>query len=139
MRLHVFHLLQVASTYNKEIDAGLPARGLHGEAYRGHVFWDELYAFTFYNLHAPEITRALLMYRYRRLKAAKEYAKQHGYKGAMFPWQSASKGNETTQVLHLNPMSGKWGADYSSLQRHVSIAVAYNFFGINLVGTQCIL
>jgi len=126
LRLHTFHLLQVASTYNEEIDAGLTARGLHGEAYRGHIFWDELYVFPFYNLRSPEITRALLMYRYRRLNAAKEYARQHGYKGAMYPWQSASAGNETTQTVHLNPLSGKWGDDYSSLQRHVSIAVAYN-------------
>jgi len=126
LRLHAFHLLQVASTYNEDIDAGMPARGLHGEAYRGHIFWDELYVFPFYNLHAPEITRALLMYRYRRLGAAKEYAQQHNYKGAMFPWQSASTGDEQTQIIHLNPLSGEWGPDYSSLQRHVSLAVAFN-------------
>lgn len=126
LRLHAFHLLQTASPYNEDIDAGLPARGLHGEAYRGHVFWDELYSFPFYNLRVPEITRALLMYRYRRLNAAKENARQHGYRGAMFPWQSASTGEETTQIIHLNPLSGTWGEDYSSLQRHVSIAVAYN-------------
>ncbi len=126
LRLHTFHLLQSASTYNEDIDAGLPARGLHGEAYRGHIFWDEIYSFSFYNLHAPEITRALLMYRYRRLSAAKEYAREHGYRGAMYPWQSASTGAEATQVVHLNPMSGTWGPDYSCLQRHVSLAVAYN-------------
>jgi len=128
LRLHAFHLLQSASTYNEDIDAGLPARGLHGEAYRGHIFWDEMYSFAFYNLHAPEITRALLMYRYRRLGAAKDNAIQHGYQGAMYPWQSASTGEETTQQVHLNPMSGTWGPDYSSLQRHVSIAVAYNIW-----------
>ncbi len=126
LRFHTFHLLQVASTYNEEIDAGLPARGLHGEAYRGHIFWDEMFALPFYTLRMPEISRALLMYRYRRLPAAKDNAIRNGYKGAMYPWQSASKGNETTQVIHLNPMSGKWGPDYSSLQRHVSIAIAYN-------------
>jgi len=126
LRLHTFHLLQSASTYNEDIDAGMPVRGLHGEAYRGHIFWDELYVFPFYNLHAPEITRALLMYRYRRLSAAKENAVAHGFKGAMFPWQTASTGEETTQIIHLNPLSGVWGPDYSSLQRHVSIAVAYN-------------
>lgn len=126
MRLHAFHLLQSASTYNEDIDAGMPVRGLHGEAYRGHIFWDELYIFPFYNLRSPEITRALLMYRYRRLHAAKENAKKNGYKGAMYPWQTASTGEEVTQIIHLNPMSGTWGPDYSSLQRHVSIAVAYN-------------
>jgi len=126
LRLHAFHLLQSASTYNENIDAGMPVRGLHGEAYRGHIFWDEMYAFPFYNQHAPEITRALLMYRYRRLGAAKENAKQHNYRGAMYPWQTASTGEETTQIIHLNPLSGTWGPDYSSMQRHVSIAVAYN-------------
>ncbi|MCA9403390.1 MAG: glycoside hydrolase family 65 protein [Candidatus Omnitrophica bacterium] len=126
LRLHAFHLLQSASTYNEDIDAGMPVRGLHGEAYRGHIFWDELYAYPFYNLRAPEITRALLMYRYRRLNTAKDYARQHGFKGAMYPWQSASTGEEVTQIIHLNPMSNQWGPDYSSLQRHVSIAIAYN-------------
>ena len=126
LRLHAFHLLQSASTYNEDIDAGMPVRGLHGEAYRGHIFWDELFAFPFYNLRAPEITRALLMYRYRRLGAAKENAKKHGFRGAMYPWQTASTGEETTQIIHLNPLSGTWGPDYSSLQRHVSIAIAYN-------------
>ena len=103
LRLHAFHLLQSASTYNEDIDAGMPVRGLHGEAYRGHIFWDEMYAFPFYNLRAPEITRALLMYRYRRLGAAKEHAKENGYKGAMYPWQQASTGEEVTQIIHLNP------------------------------------
>ena len=45
----------------------MPARGLNGEAYRGHVFWDELYIYPFLNFRLPEITRELLMYRYRRI------------------------------------------------------------------------
>jgi trehalose/maltose hydrolase-like predicted phosphorylase len=68
------------------------------------------------------------MYRYRRLDKAREYARQHGYKGAMYPWQSGSDGREETQVVHLNPVSGEWGDDYSSLQRHVSLAVAFNVY-----------
>ncbi len=126
LRLHTFHLLQTASCHNQSIDAGMPARGLHGEAYRGHIFWDELFILPFYDIRAPEISRALLMYRYRRLGAAKKYAAQHGYKGAMYPWQSASTGDETTQIMHLNPLSGNWGPDYSANQRHVSAAIAYN-------------
>lgn len=125
-RLHTYHLLCTASPLNQNIDAGLPARGLTGEAYRGHVFWDEIFAFPFYNVHFPEISRALLEYRYQRLDAAREYAEQNGYHGAMFPWQSGSDGREETQVVHLNPVSGEWGPDYSCLQRHVSLAIAYN-------------
>ena len=126
LRLHTFHLLQTASVHNRMIDAGLPARGLHGEAYRGHIFWDELFAMSFFNLRAPEVSRALLLYRYRRLSRARKYAKKSGYKGAMFPWQSGSTGEEETQTIHLNPISGKWGPDYSHNQRHVSFAIAYN-------------
>jgi trehalose/maltose hydrolase-like predicted phosphorylase len=126
LRLHIFHLLQSASIHNKNIDAGLPARGLHGEAYRGHIFWDNIFATHLYDLHDPEIGKSLLLYRFRRLPKARKYARQYGYRGAMFPWQSASTGDETTQEIHLNPKSGKWNEDHSRVQRHISFAVAYD-------------
>ena len=128
IRLHLFHLMVAASPNNIHIDAGIAARGLHGEAYRGHIFWDELYIMPVYNLFYPEVAKSILKYRYRRLNKARDYAKQHGYQGAMFPWQSGSDGREETQILHLNPVSGKWGDDYSSLQRHISIAITYNIW-----------
>jgi len=115
-----------ASPFNARLNASVTARGLHGEAYRGHIFWDELFILPFYNMHFPEVAKSLLMYRYRRLEKAREYAKEYDYKGAMFPWQSGSDGREETQVLHLNPISGEWGDDHSSLQRHVSLAISYN-------------
>ncbi|HEY3480400.1 MAG TPA: glycosyl hydrolase family 65 protein, partial [Streptomyces sp.] len=107
-------------------DAGVPARGLHGEAYRGHVFWDELFVLPFLNLHLPEVSRSLLLYRYRRLDAACRSAAAAGRFGAMYPWQSGSDGREETQHLHLNPRSGRWLPDHSHLQHHVGSAVAYN-------------
>lgn len=128
IRLNLYHSMVTASPHNSRIDAGIPARGLHGEAYRGHIFWDELYILPLYNLHFPEVTRSVLMYRYRRLDQARIYAQYYGCKGAMYPWQSGSDGREETQVVHLNPMSGEWGPDYSSLQRHVSLAIAYNIW-----------
>ena len=128
VRLHMYHLFVTASPHFVWQDTGIPARGLHGEAYRGHIFWDELFILPFFNVHFPEITRSVLLYRYRRLNKAREYAQQHGYAGAMFPWQSGSDGREETQIVHLNPISGEWGDDYSSLQRHISIAIAYNIW-----------
>ena len=125
-RLHIYHLLVSASPHNSNIDAGITARGLHGEAYRGHVFWDELYILPFYNLHFPEVTRAHLVYRYKRLDAAKKYAIQNEYKGAMYPWQTADDGHEETQIVHYNPKDKTWGPDLSLRQRHVSIAVFYD-------------
>ncbi len=128
LRLHLYHLLVSVSPVNNLLDASITARGLHGEAYRGHIFWDELYILPLYDLHLPDAARSMLMYRYRRLPEARKYAQQHGYEGAMFPWQSGSDGREETQVVHLNPLTGEWGPDYSSLQRHVSLAIAYNIW-----------
>jgi trehalose/maltose hydrolase-like predicted phosphorylase len=126
LRLHIFHLLQTASGHTVDLDVGVPARGWHGEAYRGHIFWDELFIFPFLNLRLPAITRELLMYRYRRLNEARSAAREAGYRGAMFPWQSGSNGREESQVIHLNPQSGRWLPDNTYLQRHISAAIAYN-------------
>ena len=73
-------MLQVCSRNTADLDAGVPARGLNGEAYRGHVFWDELYVYPFLNLRLPEVTRELLMYRYRRLGEAQAAAREAGYR-----------------------------------------------------------
>jgi alpha,alpha-trehalase len=126
LHLHIFHLLQTVSPHTIDRDAGVPPRGLHGEAYRGHILWDELFIFPFLNFSIPDITRALLMYRYRRLPEARWAAKQAGFEGAMYPWQSGSDGQEESQELHLNPRSRRWIPDNSQLQRHINIAIAYN-------------
>ena len=100
-----------------------PARGLHGEAYRGHVFWDELFVLPYLNLHFPEVSRALLRYRHRRLDAGPPRGRATpAGAGAMYPWQSGSDGREETQQLHLNPRSGRWLPDHSRLQHHVGSA-----------------
>ncbi|MFK0175095.1 glycoside hydrolase family 65 protein [Streptomyces xanthochromogenes] len=128
LRLHLFHVLQTLSPHTAELDVGVPARGLHGEAYRGHVFWDELFVLPYLNLHFPEVSRALLTYRHRRLGAARDAARAIGRPGAMYPWQSGSDGREETQEMHLNPRSGRWLPDHSRLQHHVGSAVAYNIW-----------
>ncbi|MFD1659274.1 glycoside hydrolase family 65 protein [Streptomyces caeni] len=126
LRLHLFHVLQTLSPHTADLDVGVPARGLHGEAYRGHVFWDELFVLPGLNLHFPEVSRALIRYRHRRLDRALAAARAIGRKGALYPWQSGSDGREETQELHLNPRSGRWLPDHSRLQWHVGSAVAYN-------------
>jgi alpha,alpha-trehalase len=126
LRLHLFHLFQTVSPNTIDHDVGVPSRGWHGEAYRGHILWDELFIFPLITLRLPELARSLLMYRYRRLDEARHLALQAGYRGAMFPWQSGSSGREESQVLHLNPRSGRWIPDTSNRQRHVNGAIAYN-------------
>jgi alpha,alpha-trehalase len=126
LRLHLFHLLQTVSEHSVDLDVGIPARGLSGEAYRGHVLWDELFVFPILNLHAPLLARALLRYRYRRLPWARSVARDAGHPGAAYPWQSGSDGREEAQRLHLNPLSGRWVTDPTYRQRHIGLAVAYN-------------
>ncbi|MDA7857937.1 HAD hydrolase-like protein [bacterium] len=128
IRLHMYHLLTTASVHNRKKDIGLPARGLHGEAYRGHMFWDTLFTFPFYCLHLPEVALSFLMYRYRRLDEAREYAKENGFEGALYPWQTADTGTEETQIIHYNPVSGKWDLDLSRHQRHCSFAIYRNIW-----------
>jgi len=128
LRFHAAHVLQTCSPHTADLDAGVPARGLNGEAYRGHIFWDELYVYPFLNFRLPKITWGLLMYRYRRLDEACALARNAGYRGAMYPWQSGSDGEEETQVVHLNPRSGVWEPDLSRNQRHVGAAIFYNIW-----------
>ena len=126
IRLHLLHMLQTISPNTVDLDVGVPARGLHGEAYRGHVLWDELFVFPLLNLRVPDLARALLRYRHRRLPEARQAARAAGRQGAMYPWQSGSDGREESQLLHLNPMSGRWIPDPTRRQHHIGLAVAYN-------------
>ena len=130
LNLHLFHLLQTVSQHSIDLDVGIPARGLNGEAYRGHIFWDDIFVFPFLNLRMPELARALLLYRWRRLPRAREAAREAGLAGAMFPWQSGSDGREETPQWHLNPKSGRWLPDNSRLQRHIGLAIAYNVWAL---------
>ena len=126
VRLHLLQLLQTVPNRAEDLDAGVPARGMHGVAYRGHIFWDELFVLPVLNLRSPDTTRSLLRYRYRRLDEARRAARDAGHIGAMFPWQSGSDGREESQRLHLNPNSGRWNPDASARAHHIGIAVAYN-------------
>ncbi|EKV30555.1 Trehalose-6-phosphate phosphatase [Caenispirillum salinarum AK4] len=126
LRLHIFHLLQTLSPNSIDLDVGVPARGWHGEAYRGHVFWDEMFILPFLKFRLPAIGKAMIRYRHHRLGAARKAAHAAGLKGAMYPWQSGSDGREESQVMHLNPRSGRWVPDNTWVQRHVSLAVAYD-------------
>jgi trehalose/maltose hydrolase-like predicted phosphorylase len=124
-RLHTFHLLQTVSPHTVDLDVGVPARGWTGEDYRGHIFWDETFVLSFLSCRFPAIVRAMLLYRYRRLGEARRLARQHGYRGAMFPWRSASTGREETPRFQFNPLSKRWMPDHTYLQHHIGAIIAY--------------
>lgn len=126
LHFNAFHVLQTLNAVDADLDAGVPARGLHGEAYDGHVFWDELFVYPFITLRRPRLTSALLAYRHRRLGAARRAAARAGHNGAMFPWQSGIAGDDVTPRRLFNPLNQRWMPDNSSLQRHVGLAVAFS-------------
>jgi trehalose/maltose hydrolase-like predicted phosphorylase len=77
--------------------------GLSGLGYNGHVFWDsELWMYPSFLVLHPEMAKGMVEYRYQRLDAARKNAFNHGYKGAMFPWESAATGVEETPVWALS-------------------------------------
>lgn len=126
LNINTFHVLQSVAAVTADLDAGLPARGLHGEGYRGHVFWDEMFVYPTLSMHRPEISRTLLGYRYRRLREARAAARAAGHQGAMFPWQSGIDGREETPTELFNLRNDAWMPDNSRLQRHVGLAIAYS-------------
>jgi kojibiose phosphorylase len=101
IRFNLFHLYACAPD---DPHVSIGARGLHGEGYKGHVFWDtEIFMFPFFLYTLPEYAKNLLLYRYNTLDGARKNAQMNGYKGAQFPWESADDGLEVTP---------KWGEDY---------------------------
>lgn len=99
MRLALYHLYSFARA---DTAYSLSPMGLSGLGYNGHVFWDaELWMFPPLLALQPAIARSMLDYRFDRLAAARQNAFSHGYRGAMFPWESASEGQEATPVWAL--------------------------------------
>ena len=86
IRFNLFHILQASA---RAEDVGVPAKGLTGQAYEGHYFWDtEIYLLPFLTYTSPRIARNLLVFRYKMLDQARNRAKLLGHRGAMFPWRS---------------------------------------------------
>lgn len=129
LNLNTFHVLQTVAAVDADLDAGVPARGLHGEGYRGHVFWDEVFVYPVLTLRRPDLSRALLGYRYRRLGEARAAAQASGHEGARFPWQSGIDGREVTPTELFNPRTNRWMPDHSGRQHHVGLALAYSVWG----------
>jgi len=86
IRFNLFHILQASA---RAEGCGVPAKGLTGQAYEGHYFWDtEIYLMPFLTYTSPRIAKNLLNFRYRMLDKARERARYLGHRGAMFPWRT---------------------------------------------------
>ncbi|MGC2202579.1 MAG: hypothetical protein WA633_20885, partial [Stellaceae bacterium] len=88
IRFNLLHILQASA---RAEDAGVPAKGLTGQAYEGHYFWDtEIYLLPFLIYTSPRIAKNLLTFRYKMLPQARARARELGHRGAMFPWRTIS-------------------------------------------------
>jgi trehalose/maltose hydrolase-like predicted phosphorylase len=110
---HLYSFARAGTAYS------LSPMGLSGLGYNGHVFWDtELWMYPSLLALQPDIAKSLLEYRFERLDAAKQNAFSHGYKGAMFPWESSDEGTEDTPVWALT----------GPFQHHITGCVGWAFW-----------
>jgi trehalose/maltose hydrolase-like predicted phosphorylase len=126
IRHSLFQLRIAAPTKNERVSIG--AKTLSGFGYRGHVFWDtEIFILPFFILTQPQFARNMLMYRFHTLTGARRKAKENGFKGAQYSWESAETGDEVTPTWvpdFNNPLElvRIWTGD---IEIHISSDIAY--------------
>ena len=121
VRFSIYHLLIAANESDPRVNIG--ANSLSGERYRGHAFWDtEVFMLPFFIYTRPETARALLLYRYHTLDGARRNARDGGFLGARYAWESADTGVETTPEWTVDGAHRIWMGEE---EIHVTSAVAY--------------
>ncbi|NQU95095.1 MAG: glycoside hydrolase family 65 protein [Candidatus Omnitrophica bacterium] len=127
LRFNIYHLIISGNENDENISIG--ARTLSGHGYRGHIFWDtELFVLPFFIYTNPKIARNLLMYRFLRLNEARRIAKEKGYRGVLFPWESADTGKETTPPYAKNLDGSIIEIHTMDMEHHIVSDVAYGVF-----------
>ena len=116
LRFDMYHLLLAAPP--QDLDASIAPKALSSEWYSGHIFWDtEIYMLPFFTYTQPKVARDFLLYRYRRLKQARQGARRQGYRGALWPWESAASGEDETPQTWVN-FDGTRIPVYNSIREH---------------------
>ena len=124
LRFALYHLNGAANPDDEQVSIG--ARALTGDDYLGHVFWDtEIYLLPFYTLTWPAAARALLMYRFNTLDAARAKAVRLGWRGALYAWESADTGAEAAPAQVIAPDRQVIDILNGAQEQHISADVAY--------------
>ena len=136
----IYHLLILE---DKENLRSIPARGLSGQTYKGAIFWDtETFILPFFTLTNPKFARNLLIYRINTLNGAKEKAKDFGYKGAFYAWESQEDGIEHCSKYNVtDPITNEPIRTYfDEKQIHISgdVALAFERY-VDISGDKTIL
>lgn len=126
IRFALYHLIIMTPAHDNRF--GVAAKGLSGEGYKGHSFWDtEIFILPFFSYTLPEIARNLLIYRYNTINGARNKARNNGYEGAMYPWESAFTGEEVTPVWGgVDIVTGDATKIWSGfIEQHISSDIAF--------------
>ena len=124
LRFAAYHLLSSANPQDESVSIG--ARGLSGPGYKGHVFWDtEIFMLPFFLLTWQEAARAMLMYRYHTLPAARANAAYQGYGGALYAWESAASGEDMTPPFAVTLEGEVIRILTGEQEHHISADIAY--------------
>ena len=125
LRFAQYHLLAM---FPPDSSSSIAAKGLTGEGYKGHVFWDtEVYILPYYLFTAPEKAAQLLEYRINRMEQAAENAEKKGYRGLLFPWESAETGEEETPLFAgMDIFTGNAAHVWAGIkEHHITADIAY--------------
>lgn len=124
LRFAIYHLVSAANPEDERVSIG--ARALTGSVYNGHVFWDtEIFLLPFYTFTWPAAARALLLYRFHTLPAARAKAARMGYRGALYAWESAGSGAEATPPYAITSSGQVVVFRSATEEQHISADVAY--------------
>jgi nigerose phosphorylase len=129
LRFSMYHLLAIVPMHTQR--ASIPARGMSGQMYKGAIFWDtEIFMLPFFTHAFPDLARNLLLYRYHTLDGARRKAREYGFRGAYYAWESQDTGDDActlfnvTDVFTNRPMR----TYFRDKQVHISADVAYAFW-----------
>lgn len=129
LRFSMYHLLAIVPTHTER--ASIPARGMSGQMYKGAIFWDtEIFMLPFFTHTFPDLARNLLLYRYHTLDGARRKAREYGYRGAFYAWESQDTGDDActlfnvTDVFTNRPMR----TYFRDKQVHISADIVYAFW-----------
>lgn len=127
LRFAIYHMMVMTPMHDRRM--GIGAKGLSGEGYKGHSFWDtEIFILPFFIYSDPKIARTLLEYRFLGLEGARRKAKENGYEGAMYPWEVAwpSDGEVTPVWGAVDVVTGKQTKIWSGfIEQHITSDIAY--------------
>ncbi|MFZ4778782.1 MAG: glycosyl hydrolase family 65 protein, partial [Terrimicrobiaceae bacterium] len=133
LRYSLYHLLAISPPPDKSLS--IPARGLSGQVYKGAIFWDtEMFMLPFFLAAEPETARNLLLYRFRTLDGARRKAREYGYEGAFYAWESQETGDDACTLFNVSDVfTGRpMRTHFRDKQIHISAAVAYGYWSYYL-------